>query len=81
MIHGSARAHTHEPIVPAKDGRPPGFVVSCLDCGWAHDAHGDTGPDAIASVSSQHEPGHRLTARSVDYSARGRTTGPHPLYA
>lgn len=67
------RQHRHEPIVPAKDGKPPAWVVACLDCGFAHDAHGLDANDAIASLAAAHQPGHRLIARPIDYTD-------HPLY-
>ena len=72
-----------EPITPAKDGLPPCWVVACLDCSFAHDAHGLMAEDAIATVARTHAPDHRLIARAVDYAHP--TYGPdrnepHPLY-
>lgn len=88
---GKPREHQQEPIVPAKDGQPPAWVVSCLDCGFAHDAHGLTAGDAVKAIAPNHQDGHRLIARSIDYTAGwerpGRpfagvaaSTGGHPLY-
>lgn len=64
----------HEPVVPSRDGTPPAYVVACLDCGFAHDAHGLTAEDAVKAIAPSHEPGHHLIARAVDYST-------HPLYS
>src|SRR5882672_8206067 len=67
-------AITHEPIVPAIDGQPPGFVVACLDCEFACDAHGLDAEDAVQSVVPTHASGqHRMIARPVSYAE-------HPLY-
>jgi hypothetical protein len=90
---GKPRHHTHEPIVPMQDGRPPAFVVVCLTdgCDFAHDAHGLTAEDAVKSVAPTHASGHQLIARSVDYTAGWRrpgqplagiaaSEGPHGLY-
>jgi hypothetical protein len=71
------------PIVPLKAGQPPAWVVMCLDCGWSHDAHGLGADDAVKALAPQHQEGHHLIARAIDY-----TTGwgpernqPHPLYS
>ena len=68
--------HRSAPITPAIEGRPPGYVVACLEtgCGFACDAHGLDADDAVKSVAVAHAEGkHRLIARAVDYRA-------HPLY-
>ncbi len=86
------RQHDAAPIVPLKDGSPPGWIVACLDCGFAHDAHGLSANDAVLSIAPSHEPDHRLVARPIDYTQgweRGGkplqgippTTGAHPLYS
>ena len=73
----------HEPVVPAQGGKPPTFIVRCTfpGCGFAHDAHGRTPEQAIASVRG-HQVGHRLRAERQDlttgYGPQG--TDPHPLY-
>ena len=82
--------HQSEPIVPAKEGRPPAFVVACLDCEFSHDAHGLTAEDAVKSIAPSHQTTHRLIARSVDYTTgwpenhakptEGPKTFPHALY-
>jgi len=82
----------HEPIVPAKDGAPPNFVVSCLECGFAHDAHALTAEDAVQAITATHAEGkHKMIASAVDYT-KGWThpgqplagiparEGPHPMY-
>ncbi|MES2211513.1 MAG: hypothetical protein V4515_15215 [Chloroflexota bacterium] len=69
------RQFTSEPIVPLKNGQPPQWVVACLDCGFAHDAHGRSAWDAIASVAPNHQADHKLIAREVNYTAES-----HPLY-
>lgn len=66
-------SHEYAPIVPARQGHAPAFVVSCVDCGFSHDAHGDTAEDAISSVAPTHHAGHRLIAWTTDYAT-------HPLY-
>ena len=72
----------HEPIVPMKDGKPPGFVVACLDCEFSHDAHGLTAEDAVKAIAPAHQTGHRLIARPVDYTTGWgpQGTAPHPIY-
>lgn len=65
--------HQHEPIVPVRDGHAPTFVVSCLDCGFSHDAHGPTAEDAVVAIQPTHQVGHRLIAMPQNYST-------HPLY-
>lgn len=71
-----------EPITPAIGGKPPGFIVACLDCDFGVDAHALTAEDAVKTVAPQHEKTHHLIAQPVSY-----TTGygpdkkdPHPLY-
>ena len=67
------RQHHHEPITPKRAGAFPGFVVSCLDCAFSHDAHGLSAEDAVKALAPTHQAGHRLYAVPVDYST-------HPLY-
>ena len=76
------RESLHDPITPEKGGKPPGFIVACLDCEFSVDAHGLTAEDAVKAVAPRHEESHHLIARPVNY-----TTGygadkkdPHPLY-
>ena len=71
------------PIVPLKDGQPPSWVVRCLDCSWAHDAHGRSAAEALAAIGLQHQPGHRLTAQEIDYGTGWGPAGdkPHPMYS
>ncbi len=66
----------HEPIVPPKDGTAPTWVVVCLekDCGYAHDVHAQDGADAIEQIARVHQSGHKLIAKTIDYSQ-------HPLYS
>ena len=89
---GPLRQGQHMPITPPKNGTPPGWIVTCRDCAWAVDAHGETANEAVSSVRANHEPGHFLYAKMVDYTtgygldAWGRPalvpggTDPHPLY-
>lgn len=74
---GQLRLGQHEPIVPPKDGKAPGWIVRCLErgCGFAHDAHGETPEAAAESVRATHTPGHAL---SVEPSRYHETK--HPLY-
>ena len=79
---GQLREGQHEPIEPLREGQPPGWIVSCLDCSFSHDEHGLTASDAIMACAARHENGHKMIARAMDY-----TTGygehrdePHPLY-
>ena len=62
-------------IVEARDGQPPGFIVSCTEpgCTFASDAHGATEAEALASIQPLHASFHTLVARAVDYTN-------HPLY-
>lgn len=76
------RQHSYEPVTTPVDGKPPGFIVACLDCDFGVDTHALTAEDAVKAVAPTHETRHRLIARPVDY-----TTGhgpeksePHPLY-
>lgn len=75
----------------AREGVPPGWVVSCLDCPFSHDAHGLDANDAISTIAPSHQRGHRLHAQPIDYSEGwprdGRplagvppSVGGHPLY-
>ncbi len=71
------------PVTPAlPDGTPPGWVVMCLSCGFAVDAHGAAADDAVKAVAPVHEPGHRLIATAVDYTQGmgEKTDQAHPLY-
>ena len=70
------------PITPAVGGKPPAFVVTCLDCEFSVDAHGLSAEDAVKTVAPTHEPTHHLIAQPVDYTAgHGQDkTEPHPLY-
>lgn len=88
---GRPRHGHHEPITPTKDGQAPAWVVACLDCDWAADAHGLTSEDAVKAMTSVHQAGHRLVARSIDYSEGWQRPGQplagippstvgHPLY-
>jgi hypothetical protein len=88
---GRPRHGRHEPITPAQGGRPPAWVVACLDCPFACDAHGLNAEDAVKAIAPIHERTHRLIARAVDYtqgwSRPGQplagvpaTTGGHGLY-
>jgi len=81
MAAGDRRVGVYEPVTPARDGRPPNFAVVCLTCTYMVDAHGETGEDAVKSVTG-HDPTHQLTARPLDYT-RGwgpKQDAPHPLY-
>ena len=71
------------PIVPLRNGQPPAWVVSCLDCGFSHDAHGLSADDAVRAIAPTHQEGHKLIARAVDYTTGygGGRTRPHPLYS
>jgi len=71
-----------EPITPAIGGKPPGFIVACLDCEFAVDAHGLATEDAVKAVAPTHETTHHLIGRPVDYlKGHGPTkTDPHPIY-
>ena len=69
-----------EPITPAREGTPPGWVVRCLECTFAHDVHASTVQEALDQGRALH-PSHRgLMAQAVDYTT-GYKTAPHPLYA
>jgi hypothetical protein len=70
---GPLRDTTNLPIVPAQDGKGPAWIVVCLDCPFAHDAHALSGEDAVQAIAPTHERTHRLIARAVDYTD-------HPLY-
>lgn len=76
------RQHSYEPLTPLKDGKPPGFIVACLDCDFGVDAHGLTAEDAVKAVALTHENSHHLIARSVKYTTGYGTdkTEAHPLY-
>ena len=72
-----------EAITPRRDGKPPAFVVACLDCGFSCDEHGIGADDAVKAVAPRHAVDHKLVARPVDYT---KGYGPdkrdaHPLYA
>ena len=71
-----------EPITPMEGGKPPGWVVMCLDCGFACDAHGLTGEDAVKAVAPRHESTHKLVAQAVNYLVGfgPQKDQPHPLY-
>jgi hypothetical protein len=57
-----------QPITPRQDGKPPGFIVLCRDCGYAHDVHADTPEAAVAAISERHAGGqHRLVAAPTRY--------------
>lgn len=73
---------THQPLTPRRDGQPPRFVVSCLDCGFSRDAHGQDAGDAVLAVAPSHDRTHRLTAQPTDYTTGygEQGTDPHPLY-
>lgn len=76
------REGRYEPVTPALDGRPPGWIVACADCTFRHDAHGDTSEAAVASITS-HASDHHLSASPIDYTAPawGKDRNqPHPLY-
>ena len=79
---GELRRGEYEPITPMQDGKPPDWVVVCLDCGFSVDEHGVTGEDAVKAVAPRHEHAHKLTARPVNYSAGWgeKKKEPHPLY-
>jgi len=69
--------HRSAPITPAVEGKPPGWVVACLEagCGFACDAHALTADDAVQAVAATHAEGrHKMIGRAVDYST-------HPLYS
>jgi len=70
------------PITPAVDGKPPGFVVACLDCEFGVDAHALTAEDAVKTVAPTHEKTHHLVARRENYTTGygPQKTDPHPLY-
>ena len=71
-----------EPITPAVGGKPPGFIVACLDCDFGVDAHALTAEDAVKAIAPTHETTHHLIATSVDYT-KGYgpdKKDPHPLY-
>ena len=63
--------------MPAVEGKPPGWVVACLEagCGFACDAHALTADDAVQAEAATHAEGrHKMIGRAVDYST-------HPLYS
>lgn len=72
------------PITPMKDGQPPGFVVSCLECTYAHDVHAETAEAAAAEIVARHANGkHRMTANPTRYHEPiwGRDKNiRHPMY-
>ena len=72
----------HDPVTPLENGQRPTWVVACLDCEFSHDAHGAAAEDAIQALAANHQPGHRLIARPVDYSTGWgpQGTAPHPIY-
>lgn len=70
---GQMRQGQHAPIVPPRDGTPPGWIVVCLDCPFSHDTHGETASDAVQAVAPTHARTHRLIARPAAYTE-------HPLY-
>lgn len=71
-----------EPITPAVGGKPPAFVVACLECGFSVDAHALTAEDAVKAVAPNHETTHHLIGRPVEYTTGYGLdkTAPHPLY-
>ena len=71
-----------EPITPAVDGKPPAYIVACLECEFSVDAHALTAEDAVKAVAPSHAPTHHLIARAVDYTQGYGLdkTAPHPLY-
>lgn len=77
-----ARQIRYDPITPMRDGQPPGFVVSCLECGFSVDAHGATASDAVQAVAPSHDSRHHLIAQPVNYQTGygSAATDPHPLY-
>ena len=81
---GQLRQGQHEPIVPMKDGKPPAWVVRCLEagCGFAHDAHGATPEEAAASIRATHVPSHTLYVEPARYHEPvwGPIQTRHPLY-
>lgn len=79
---GELRTIQYEPVTPAKGGAAPGWVVSCLDCTFSCDEHGDAAETAIKAVAQRHERSHRLVAMAVDYRVGygPDKQGNHPLY-
>lgn len=71
-----------EPITPTVAGKPPQFIVACLDCEFSVDAHGLSEEDAVKAVAPSHAAAHRLIARPVDYTVGygPDKSQPHPLY-
>lgn len=82
MAAGDLRKGQYEPVTPMSGGKPPDWVVVCLDCGFSVDEHGTSAEDAIKAVAPRHESTHKLTARPVNYSHGWGAHGdqPHPLY-
>ena len=70
---GETRQGQYDPVTPSRGGIPPGWIVSCLDCQFSSDEHGETAEAAIQQVAPRHDATHKLIARSVDYTL-------HPLY-
>ena len=79
---GEMRQGQHEPLTPLKAGRPPDWHIRCSDCPFTTDAHGATDLEALKAIRARHQPGHRLSAKAVNYRTGYGPDGTqsHPLY-